>query len=107
MSDWVDIANLDDIPADSGLGFEHAGKLYALFQVGDGVACVDGLCRHQGSHLARGSVEGTELTCPRRGCLRWRFDIITGASSPGRGIGGRAYPSRVEGGRVLVALPSG
>ena len=106
MTTWIEAARLDDLPAGSAREFSHGGRVYALFRVGDEVGCLDGRCPHQGGRLASGPLEGSVVTCPRRGCLRWRFDVLTGVSPVGRGVGRRPYPVRVEGRSILVALPA-
>jgi nitrite reductase/ring-hydroxylating ferredoxin subunit len=103
--DWIEAASLDDLPPGSSKEFEHGGRLYALFRVGDEVTCLDGLCPHQGGRLANGPFEGSRVTCPRRGCLRWSFDVRTGDCPVGESPRLRLYPVRLEGRVVLVALP--
>ncbi len=110
MTGWSEVAKLADLPPGSALEVIHRGRTYALFRRGDRVFAVDGLCPHQGGHLARGPVAETEfgavVTCPRRGCLRWRFDLDSGE---GRG-GGTARVGvlgvRVEGESIFVAWPA-
>ena len=102
---WIEAASLDDLPPGSALEFSHGGRAYALFRVVDEIACLDGLCPHQGDRLANGPFEGSTVTCPRRGCLRWSFDVLTGACPVSESLGRRLYPVRVDGRAVLVALP--
>ncbi len=102
---WIEAANLDDWPDGSAQEFRFQGKLYALFRVGDSIACIDGLCPHQGGRLADGLVVGSKVTCPRRGCLRWSFDLTTGACAVGESLTRRLYPVRVDGRKVSVDLP--
>lgn len=104
---WVEAARLDDLPAGGSREFSSRGRAYALFRSPDGreITCIDGLCPHQGGALASGPFDGARVTCPRRGCLRWSFDVRTGASSVGESCRRRPYPVRVEARGVLVALP--
>ncbi|WP_435009032.1 Rieske (2Fe-2S) protein [Tundrisphaera lichenicola] len=101
---WIEAASLDDLPPGSALEFIHEGRAFALFRSGDEITCLGGLCPHQGGRLALGTVEGSRVTCPRRGCLRWSFDLRSGGCSVGEGVRSRVYPVRVEGRTVLVAL---
>ncbi len=105
-SKWIEAASLANLPPGSAREFAHAGRIYALFRIGDELACIDGLCPHRGGHLAAGPLSGPVVTCPRRGCLRWRFDVFDGSSPLGPLPPRRRYPTRVEGGSVFVALPS-
>ena len=104
---WVAAARVDDLAPGSGREFVHAGRFYALVRVEDRVAALAGLCPHQGAHLASGAIdpERNSVTCPRRGCLRWRFDLTTGAHAGGLAVVCPTHPVRVEDGTVLVALP--
>ncbi len=104
---WVEVATLDDLPAGGSLEFSSLGRIYALFRSPDdeAITCLDGLCPHDGGRLASGSFDGARVICPRRGCLRWSFDLRTGASSVGEGVRRRLHPVRLEGRAVLVALP--
>jgi nitrite reductase (NADH) small subunit len=102
---WVEAASLDDLPSGSSLEFSSDGRVYALFRVGQAITCLDGLCPHQGGRLADGPLVGSKVTCPRLGCLRWSFDVETGACPVGEILNRRLYPVRVEGRAVFVALP--
>ncbi len=102
---FVEAAKLDDWPAGSALEFRHAGRSYLLFRLGGGVACTDALCPHQGGSLAAGPFDGSRVTCSRKGCLRWSFDVRTGQGPTGGSTRLATYPARVEGGAVLVDLP--
>jgi nitrite reductase (NADH) small subunit len=104
-SDWFEAASLDDLPPGSSLEFAHGGRVYALFRPVDEVTCLDGLCPHQGGRLALGPLDGSRVTCPRRGCLRWSFDVRTGASTVGEAVRRRVHPVRIEGRAIFVSLP--
>ncbi len=107
MARWSEVAKLDDLPPASSLEITHEGRTYALFRVGDRVVGVSGFCPHQGGHLARGAVTGSAVTCPRRGCLRWRFDLITGEGPIAGGPRLERLDVRVEGGSISVAWEGG
>jgi nitrite reductase (NADH) small subunit len=102
---WIEAASLDDLPSGSSLEFSSKGRVYALFRVGEAITCIDGLCPHQGGRLAVGPFDGSKVICPRRGCLRWSFDVSTGVCPVSESLTRRLYPVRVEGRAVLVALP--
>jgi nitrite reductase/ring-hydroxylating ferredoxin subunit len=102
---WIEAASLDDLPPGSSREFSHGGRVYALFRVGKEITCLDGLCPHMGGRLASGPLDGSRVTCPRLGCLRWSFDVRTGVCPVGESLRRRLYPVRLEGRAVLVALP--
>ena len=66
-----------------------------------------GLCPHQQARLAGGVVDAARntITCPRRGCLRWRFDLASGANADGLTIRCPVYPARIVADRVFIAVP--
>ena len=80
------------------------------------LAKVEGRCPHMGASLADGKLEGTVVTCPRHGS---QFDLSDGhmvrwAQLPGvvsaigkafkRPRGLKAFPVKVEAGKVLVEI---
>ena len=54
---------------------ELDGHLVLVTRIGGVVHAIGGRCRHLGCHLARGTLDGTIVTCP---CHGSRFDVITG-----------------------------
>ncbi len=104
---WIEVASLDDLPPGSSREFSDGGRAYALFRAGDDVTCLDGLCPHRGGRLADGPFDGSKVTCPRRGCLRWSFDVLTGACPVGESLRRRLYPVRLAGRAILVDLSGG
>ena len=105
---WVEVLKLADLAAGAGREITLHGKVYALFRVEGQVMALGGLCPHQRAHLAGGVVDvgrGT-VTCPRRGCLRWRFDLRTGTHADGLAVACSTHPVRVAGDAVLLGLPA-
>lgn len=102
---WVDVASVDELIGRGSLEFEARGRPYVLFRSGDAISCLDGLCPHRGGRLADGPFDGSRVTCGRKGCLRWSFDVRTGACSVGDPPRRPPHPVRVEGSRILVDLP--
>ena len=100
---WVRVAALAELPPGSAREARVDGRLYVLFRLDDTVRCLDGLCPHQGGHLAAASPAHEVVTCPRIGCLRWRFDIRTGACLQHGRIRLRTYKARIQAGSVFIA----
>lgn len=63
------------------------------------VRVFQGTCPHQKRALADGDVEEGVLTCAAH---MWEFDLETGEGINAALAGLASYPSRVEGGQVLV-----
>ena len=65
MSDWIDIAALDDIPQRGARLVKTAQGCVAVFRTAtDAVYALDNRCPHKGGPLAEGIVHGTSVTCP-------------------------------------------
>ena len=75
MSDFVKVANGDDIPAGTARMVEANGKEIALFNVNGSFHAIDNTCTHVGGPLCEGEINGTEVTCPWHGAV---FDVTTG-----------------------------
>lgn len=101
---WIRVASLADLPPGSALEVRHGHRVYALFRLGDSVSCLDGLCPHQGGHLAEADRAEAVVTCPRAGCLRWRFDTRTGACLQHGRVHLRTYEVLIEAGSVFLAI---
>jgi nitrite reductase/ring-hydroxylating ferredoxin subunit len=102
MAGWVKMATMEELPPGRAKEFEHEGRIFALFNLGDRICCVDGICPHQGGPLAEGDLEGTIVTCPWHG---WQFDVCTGENTLGGRLKQPVYEVKVEGNDVFVAVP--
>jgi len=65
---------------------------------GDAVDVIDDRCPHEGYPLSQGAVRDGVLTCCHH---NWKFDLASGDCTFG-GEPVRRYPSRVEGGLVVI-----
>ena len=79
------------------------GLQLALYRVDGEWFCTDNVCSHAYALLSDGWLEGHLIECPLH---NGQFDIRTGKGQ-GSPITAdiRAYPTRVDGQDVLVALP--
>jgi nitrite reductase/ring-hydroxylating ferredoxin subunit len=97
--DWIDLGPLAEFPSGAPvLRKDHDGRRYACVRDGDRVHAIDDRCPHQGYPLSQGSVRDGVLTCEWH---NWKFEMATGACTFG-GEPVRGYPTRVEGGAVLL-----
>lgn len=100
---WVSACGVDDIDEEDVLRFDHAGATFAIYRIESGYFASDGWCTHERAHLADGFVIGGEIECPLH---QGRFEIATGKpKSPPVCVHLKTYPVKVEGDRVLLALP--
>ena len=105
MAQWTRIADSDELPSGGAREFFVAGKLLAVFRVGEEVFALDAICPHQGGPLAKGAVSegaaGCIVTCPWHG---WQFDLKTGQQQIIKTIRQPTYPVKIEGRQIFVDL---
>ena len=100
-----DVSTIDGMAAvpEDVVRFDHGERTFAVIRDADGgVHAVDGLCTHQGIHLADGLVLGAAIECPKH---NGRFDYRTGAClrPPVRARLG-THLAEVRGGAVYILL---
>jgi nitrite reductase/ring-hydroxylating ferredoxin subunit len=83
--------------------FAHAGRSYAVFEVGGELHVTDGACPHKSGPLAEGLVRDGVVTCP----WHWySYELATGQCRTAAGYELRRYPVVLVGGRAHAALPA-
>jgi 3-phenylpropionate/trans-cinnamate dioxygenase ferredoxin subunit len=75
MSDFVKVAEREDLPPGGKMLAEVDGRPIAVFNVDGTYYAIDDVCTHDGGPLAEGELHGAEIQCPRHGA---RFDVRTG-----------------------------
>jgi nitrite reductase/ring-hydroxylating ferredoxin subunit len=101
MTDFVEIAHIDQIPHGSGAPFHTAGKDVALFKLNGHICAIADTCPHAGGSLGFGNLEGKIVTCPVHGM---KFDVTTGCFSGTSDFGVASYPVKVVDGKIMVAV---
>ena len=104
MSDFVTVADLDEIPEGQAKAFPVGGKMVAVFHTADGFYAIDDMCPHQGASLSAGHVEDKAVMCPWHA---WRFSIEDGRwldADTGKVRCG-SYEVRVEDEEIQVRVP--
>jgi nitrite reductase (NADH) small subunit len=100
MSDWIDIAPLDDVPRRGARMVKTALGCVAVFRTAqDAVFALDNACPHKAGPLAEGIVHGTSVTCPLH---NWVISLETGLAQGADEGRVATYPARVENGRILL-----
>lgn len=100
MTDWLDIAALEDIPAQGARLIRTLDGCIAIFRTRDDqVFALDDRCPHKGGPLSEGIVAGHTITCPLH---NWVFDLNTGQAQGADEGAVRTYGIRVEAGRILI-----
>lgn len=99
MNGYFDAVEIERLPPGTGRTVEHGGHRYAVFNVGGEYYAIDDGCPHREGPLGFGYLDGCRVHCPLHG---WAYDVTTGAgvTRPDRPV--KAYPTRVENGRVWI-----
>ncbi|MFN8527097.1 MAG: non-heme iron oxygenase ferredoxin subunit [Anaerolineae bacterium] len=101
MSDFVTVAQLDELPPGERMVVELGRDYVIIFNVGGELYAVEDMCSHEEYPLAEGALTDHALECPKHGA---QFDIRTGgvlcppAVSPVK-----TYDVRVEGDSIQIA----
>lgn len=100
---WIDACATDDIDAEDVRRFDHGGRTFIIVRNHeDAYFCTDGMCTHEDVHLCDGLVVEDTIECPKHSSI---FNVTNGeVETPPACENLRTYPTRVEGGRVLVSL---
>jgi nitrite reductase (NADH) small subunit len=100
MSDWMDIAALDEVPRRGARVVKTAGGCVAVFRTSDDqVYALNNSCPHKGGPLSEGIVHGASVTCPLH---NWVFSLETGEAQGADNGRVETYAARVENGRILL-----
>ncbi len=102
MSNWIDIAALNDIPRLGSRAVKTDTVQIAVFRTAkDEVFALKDECPHRKGPLSQGIVHDTTVTCPLH---NWKIDLASGeAKAPDEGCT-RSYPVKVENGRIYLGL---
>jgi nitrite reductase (NADH) small subunit len=102
MNQWLEIANLEDIPKLGARVVKTDEVEIAVFRTrNDEVFALKDECPHRKGPLSQGIVHDTTVTCPLH---NWKIDLASGqAKAPDEGCS-RSYPVRVENGRIFLGL---
>jgi nitrite reductase (NADH) small subunit len=102
MSNWKQVALLEDIPVLGSRVIQSAQGDIALFRTAeDEVFALLDKCPHKGGHLSQGIVFGKKVACPMH---NWHIQLEDGnAVAPDVGCA-RNFPVKREGSAVFVEL---
>lgn len=102
MSNWIEIAPLEDIPRLGSRVVKTEDNDIAVFRTAnDEVFAVRDACPHKQGPLSQGIVHGTSVTCPLH---NWKIDLASGeALGPDEGCT-NVFSAKVENGTVYLSL---
>jgi nitrite reductase/ring-hydroxylating ferredoxin subunit len=103
MSEWVEVAKVEEVPEDGTFRTFLGAEPLCLYHTGGRIYATHDTCTHGQASLADGFIDGDRIECPLH---QGMFEIATG-----RAVGApvtvdiRVYPVKVENGAVLVREP--
>lgn len=103
MAEWVDACATSDIEEEDVIRFDSGSRTFIIVRDHeDNYYCSDGICTHENVHLADGLVIECSIECPKHSSI---FDMKSGeVETPPACEDLLTYPTKVEGGRVLVEI---
>ena len=100
MSDWVTVARAGELASGQWRSADVDGTRIVVFYLDGEYYAIEDVCTHDGGQLTGGSIEGSEIVCPRHGA---RFCIKTGAALTAPAYEATAkFPVRIENGAIQV-----
>jgi 3-phenylpropionate/trans-cinnamate dioxygenase ferredoxin component len=102
---FVRVADVGDIPDETGVCVNVDGRKVALFHIGDSFYAIDDTCTHEEASLSEGTLyldeDEPQVECPKHGAI---FEIPTGQVLTLPAVKSvHSYETKVEGDTVLVS----
>lgn len=100
---WTSVSTLDDLWEGDIAEVTVGGDQVLLVHLPGGeLRAYQGRCPHSDFPLAEGDLDGKTLTCAGHG---WEFDLVTGQGRNPETCRLYAFPVRLRGERIDVAVP--
>lgn len=97
---WIDAGPTDALSDGQTLSIAVGRRMIAVARSGETYFAIEDVCTHDGAELTGGTIEGTEIICPRHGA---RFCLRTGqALTPPAYEPVRVFATKIESGRLWV-----
>jgi len=108
--EFIKIADTSTLPAGKMMMVTAGGKEILLANVGGTYYAIANKCTHLGGSLAKGTLNGSVVTCPRHGA---QFDVKTGQAVSEAKIAfvkmkvrnEVKYEVKVDGTNILIGIP--
>jgi nitrite reductase/ring-hydroxylating ferredoxin subunit len=85
-TDWLEAANVDEIPVGTMKHVEVNDKEMVIANVNGKFYAIDDRCGHMNARLSLGGLRGNIVTCPQHGA---QFDVTTGRKQTEPRLGGK------------------
>jgi len=100
MSDWVDVARVEDLPPGARRAVDVDDVIIIVFNLNGEYHAIEDVCTHDYSSLDEGELDGDQIICPRHGA---RFNLKTGEALTAPAYEPiPTFPVRIENGTVQV-----
>ncbi len=97
---WIDAGLAAALADGQAISLPVGHRMVAVVCSGGEYFAIEDICTHDGAELIGGTIEGTEILCPRHGA---RFCLRTGAAlSPPAYEAVRVFDTRLADGHVWV-----
>ena len=96
---FIKVASISQLKPGEGKVVSANGTEIALFNVDGAFYAIDNTCGHRGGPLGDGMLSKNVVTCPWHG---WEYDVKTGQSLTTPQVIKKTFPTKIEGGDVLV-----
>lgn len=100
MSDWVTVCAANALADKEHIVADIDGTDVAVFHINGEYYAIEDACTHDGTEIASGQLDGSDIVCPRHGA---RFCVKTGAVKSAPAYEDIAcFPVRIEDGKIQV-----
>lgn len=100
----VRVAAVSDIPPGTARELTVGERVVALFNVEGTIYALDGICRHAGGPIGKGTLQGDVVTCPWHG---WQYHVKSGQHCLTPRIQQERFEVIVRGDDVYVLMDNG
>jgi nitrite reductase/ring-hydroxylating ferredoxin subunit len=101
MTEFIEVAALDQIVPGTSLVLQVSGISVALFNIDGTIYALNDSCAHAGASLGAGKIEGKLVTCRAHGM---KYDITNGYVGGIPGFGVTSHAVQVIDGKILIAV---
>jgi 3-phenylpropionate/trans-cinnamate dioxygenase ferredoxin component len=97
---WIDAGPIAALGDGQTATVSVGRRSVAVARSGEEYFAIEDICTHDGAELTGGTIEGTEIICPRHGA---RFCLRTGAAlAPPAYEPVRVFATKIDGGHLWV-----
>ncbi|MBI2651208.1 Rieske 2Fe-2S domain-containing protein [Candidatus Woesearchaeota archaeon] len=101
MTDFINVADVNELKEGECKIVEINKKSVALFNINGIFYAIDNTCPHAHGPLGEGQLDGNTVTCPWHG---WKFNVTTGISPVNPNVKVQRYDVKVEGDKIKLKM---